>query len=86
MMEIRADVFLLIKNPTIPAERMLKKFYFAENTETGQGVLKQLDIMKYYFEEATEKEKRIIEKIIPYHDVEELTSEHIRDCVYILVM
>ena len=84
MMQINTGKVIFIKNVTIPAERILKKLYFTENTETGQGMLTQTDLLDYYQSKATEKEKRIIEKIIPYDDVEKLTNEHTYE--YIIVV
>ena len=84
MMQINTGKVIFIKNVTIPAERILKKLYFAENTETGQGMLTQTDLLEYYVFKATEKEKRTIEKIIPYHDVIILTNEHTYE--YIIVV
>lgn len=84
MMKIKEEKVIIIKNVTIPAEKILKKFYFAENTETGQGMLKQTDLMFFYLYKATITQKQIINKIIPYSDENKMRNGNI--CEYIIVI
>ena len=65
MMKFYDENVLVIKNINVNLEKILRQLYFAENTETGQGVITRDDFMKCY-EKATKKEKKILIKI-PFH-------------------
>ena len=87
MMKINIDErVIIIRKPTIPVKNILKKFYFTENTETEQGLIRQVDLMEYYLEDATEKEKRVIEKIIPYNKPKEFSNKNYPEYTYIIVI